>query len=239
MEETPARGYAKPNHTQTPNTFFDESLRQIKTLAELKIVLAVIRQTFGWQKDADAISVSQLQKMTGLTRESVTIGVQAAIEHGFIARRPFKNTFLYSLVIVGSSDQSDIPTSRAIRPKTVGKTDQKIVGNSDPQKKVVKEKKETIAGYAALFDKHYQRIGDVPDAKAQGEAIKWILARHTAEKAMACYDAQLRESWRKGHVSWLTVKSRIGEFRFNGRSYVEEEYSRALSAEQLQERLRA
>lgn len=141
--EDERRGFEKPNHTQTPNSFFDVTLPTIKTLAELKVVLAVIRQTFGWHKDADQISLSQLQKLTGMTRETVSIGINSAIGHGLLDRHPFKHSFLYSLrVAVGDSDQSDIPTSPQIRPKVVGSSDRELVGNSDPQKKGSKEKKE-------------------------------------------------------------------------------------------------
>jgi len=81
------------------------------------------------------------------------------------------------------------------------------------------EKKEMTA-YAVLFDRHYRRIGDVPDGKAQGDAINWILARHSTEKALACYEFQLAEPWRNGHVSWLTVKQRIGEFELTSNGKV-------------------
>lgn len=145
------RGFEKPNHTQTPNTFFDVSLPEIKSLVELKIVLAVIRQTFGWQKDADRISLSQLQRLTGLSRESVSIGIQLALDHGYVERKPVRNGFLYNLKLVRNSDQSGIPTSQEFRPKVVRDSDQKVVGIPDPQKKG-KEKKESNTRQDQLFE---------------------------------------------------------------------------------------
>ena len=205
------KGFEVPNHTQTPNSFFDVSLPEIKSLVELKIVLAIIRQTFGWQKMADRISLSQLQRLTGLSRESVSVGVQAALDHGYINRQPSKNSFLYSLKTVRNSDQSGIPTSQTIRPKTVRNSDQKVVGISDPQKKGIKEKKETAA-FAALMDFHAKRIGHVPNGAAQGAALNWLLPKYSESQLLECYRFQMSEGWRRGRVSWLTVKQDIGAF---------------------------
>ena len=53
------------NYTQVPNVFFDEILEGLN-LAETKVLLAIMRKTFGWQKQIDRISYSQIVKMTGL-----------------------------------------------------------------------------------------------------------------------------------------------------------------------------
>ena len=73
-------GYQAPNHTQTPNEFFDVHLKEMG-LSELKIVLAIIRQTFGWHKADDEISFSQFETLTGLSRPAVSKGIQAALEN--------------------------------------------------------------------------------------------------------------------------------------------------------------
>jgi len=56
-------------------------------------------------------------------------------------------------------------------------------------------------------------IGPIPDAGAQGSAIQWILQYFTPELAIKKYDAQLQEAWRKGRVSWLTVRQEVGMLR--------------------------
>lgn len=163
-------GFEKPNHTQTPNSFFDVSLPKIKTLAELKVILAIIRQTFGWHKVADQISLSQLEKSTGLSRESVSNGINAALENGYIERKSTsKQGYTYQLKVVNNSDQSTIPTSQQFRPELVKDSDQLLVNNSDPQKKGIKEKKEIdpvvpftgVAFVEALKDflAHHREIG--------------------------------------------------------------------------------
>lgn len=59
----------EPNTTQVPNYVF--ALIPNLSEAELKVLLAVVRKTYGWHKDADKISVSQLEKMTGLSYSAI------------------------------------------------------------------------------------------------------------------------------------------------------------------------
>ena len=67
-------GFAGPRYTQTPDEVFDVLL-PVLSGAELKVLLYIIRRTFGWRKDADRISLSQIQH--GITRAD-----GAALDHG-------------------------------------------------------------------------------------------------------------------------------------------------------------
>ncbi len=66
-EESPDRatfrGYASPNYTPVPDELFDEQLPDLSG-AELKVLLYIIRRTFGFKKDSDNISLSQM--LTGV-----------------------------------------------------------------------------------------------------------------------------------------------------------------------------
>ena len=88
-----------PRYTQTPNVLFDEHMQDMK-LAELKVTLAIVRKILGWHKERpEAISYSQLQKLTGLSRSNVTNGVQDAIRRGTIkiAGKGRRGVNLYTL----------------------------------------------------------------------------------------------------------------------------------------------
>lgn len=113
--DQPLKGFEIPNHTQTPNSFFDIVMPQLKSIAELKVILAITRLTFGWQKRADRISMSQLRKVTGLTHQGVQNGIDLAIEHGFIERQPSGQAFIYCLKLVNEIDQSSKLTSQVNR----------------------------------------------------------------------------------------------------------------------------
>jgi hypothetical protein len=87
------QGFNQPNTTPTPNQFYDELLSSVKTLAELKVILYVIRHTYGWGKLVDRISLSQfvdgiqgVDGGTGLSLSSVQRGLATAIDNGYIVR---------------------------------------------------------------------------------------------------------------------------------------------------------
>lgn len=69
--------------TPVPNQVFDLYLRELK-IAELKVLLVIIRQTLGWKDEAneserkqcDWISGGQLEKKTGCSRRSIVSAIQ-------------------------------------------------------------------------------------------------------------------------------------------------------------------
>jgi hypothetical protein len=62
-------------------------------------------------------------------------------------------------------------------------------------------------------------IGAIPDGKAQGAALKWLLGNnHTIDECIECLrelTAELRDPghWREARVSWMTVKKEIGGWK--------------------------
>src|SRR5215210_7779950 len=53
------RGFRSPNYTQVPDELFDELLPDLSG-AELKVLLYIIRRTFGFKRESDSISLSQM-----------------------------------------------------------------------------------------------------------------------------------------------------------------------------------
>lgn len=146
-------GFSDPTHTQTPNALFDEVLPKIDSFSELKVLMAIIRKTFGWHKDEDLLSLSQLVDLTGLSRQGVIDGILLGIEHGLIYRREHGLGYIYGLTLVSKVDQG-VTGSQQIRPEVVNNVDQgsqrcrpEVVNVVDTQKKGNKElnkKKERI-----------------------------------------------------------------------------------------------
>lgn len=94
-------GFTSPFTTPVPDEFFDLLLGRIDSLAELKVVLYVLRRTFGFGKLVDRISYGQfcegirvgrgeeerqLDGGTGLSRPSVSEGLRRAVAHGYLVR---------------------------------------------------------------------------------------------------------------------------------------------------------
>lgn len=131
-----------PAYFQCPNELVDHWLPLLKE-TELKVLLVIIRKTFGWHKKRDRISISQLMKFTGLSRQSVITASDSLANKGIILKETFGNlgqeeTF-YELIVIEDSnnyDQSKIPTPPSLnnRPPPVQ--------NLDSQKKSLKEKEK-------------------------------------------------------------------------------------------------
>ncbi len=81
-----------------------------------------------------------------------------------------------------------------------------------------------LSAHARLMAYHDANLtGGIPDAPAQGKAIKWLLERFTPEQCETEYEKLRSEEWRTTPVTWLTVKKHIGadlarEANGNGRS---------------------
>lgn len=73
----------KSNHTEVPNDFFDKWMPKLKG-SEIQVFLTICRQTRGWHKETDRISISQLQNKTGLSNRSVIDASKSLEEKGLI-----------------------------------------------------------------------------------------------------------------------------------------------------------
>ncbi len=95
---TPFPGFRSPNFTPVPDELFDALLPDL-TLAELRVLLYVMRRTFGFKKGSDRISKSQLEsgivkndgrlldRGTGLSRRAVRIAIHSLVEKGILLKR--------------------------------------------------------------------------------------------------------------------------------------------------------
>lgn len=88
--------------TQVPNRLFDHHLPNL-TFAELKILLVIVRQTYGWvdrytgkRKMRDCISYSQYIAKTGLSRRILTETIQSLIEKKAISVTNFEGIKLHN-----------------------------------------------------------------------------------------------------------------------------------------------
>lgn len=74
-----------PNSFQVANELVDELLRDMSG-AELKCYLFIVRKTRGWQKNEDAISISQMVDATGLSNRAVIDACNSLVEKGLFAQ---------------------------------------------------------------------------------------------------------------------------------------------------------
>ncbi len=149
----------EPNYTQVPNLLFEHMAEM--TEAELRCMLAIVRKIIGYHKDGpEALSYSQLEKLTGMSRQGVIQGIEKAIMRGWlkVAGQGKRGVKLYTL---NFGDQSTKLTSEGKKKRTqkpVNKVDQStsltstsqlsgldLVNEVDTQKKVLKETFKEVA----------------------------------------------------------------------------------------------
>ena len=88
------------NRTGVPNAIFDMYLKQLG-YAELKVILIIIRQTYGWvdrktstHKQRDWISRAFFVKKTGLSKRAVSKAIAQLVDMNLIVVTSCDGTFL-------------------------------------------------------------------------------------------------------------------------------------------------
>jgi DnaD/phage-associated family protein len=177
FEETMS-AFQSPNYTQTPNDLFDELLPEMG-LAELKVVMCIVRHTFGYHRDEVKLSIRAIARFTGLTANSVMEGARQAEDHGLIERYQDGNkTTLWRAAV--SVVATETPASRLPR-RRVSPTDTQL-GIKERIKKIKDiEEEEGDPKTQNLFMVYTQEIGLltplIADALEDWEKLlpeKWI-----------------------------------------------------------------
>src|SRR3954464_3587737 len=125
-------GFHSPNYTMVPDELFDELLVELSG-AELKVLLYIIRRTFGFKRDSDNISLSQmlngirtqdgraLDRGVGLSKKTLLHALRTLRERGVILADWHQSTDKgsepteYRLNVLGADDAdwSDDPAQSA------------------------------------------------------------------------------------------------------------------------------
>lgn len=192
--------------TAIPNEWFDEVMGKIDNLAELKVVQAVFRKTYGWvegwaedkavYKLEDAISYSQFEEMTGLSSASISEGLKRAIAHGYIIQVSAGDFETRESARYRIRTVSDNPQTLEERPQTRGigkflptletKAEEGVLPTLET--KVTKERKEKGKKRKESdfgFPKIEKEVYSTEDVKSRGSTM---FARYK-DKEIAEYNA--------------------------------------------------
>lgn len=129
-----------PNYTQAPNDLFDYWLPLLGE-AELKVLLVIMRKTFGWHKVRDQISITQLAQLTGMLEETVINATKTLQKKGVIKKEVTgtngtQKTY-YQLVVQEVSNNS----YPSVKPSGPLGLDPGV--STEAQKKAISSKEET------------------------------------------------------------------------------------------------
>ncbi len=175
---------APPNYTPIPNELLDRM--DDFTPAEFKVLMAICRKTFGWHKQREVISLTQLEKMTKLSRSSVHDALTALDERGLLERTKVVGSQSVAYRILVASDYQSPDTTSSLRlpvnrtaettssvtlPDPVVSDYQQLVVSGYTQKKELKKLKETDRSDRAHAKEQggSDRIGSVGSLKISSE----------------------------------------------------------------------
>ena len=98
-----------PNTCPVPNVILDVVMRKVSH-AEFKVLMAIVRKTYGWHKDSDRISLSQLVAMTGVSHRKVIDSIRS-LDWIIISHKKLKRTTEYSLNLTPQTGLGDAATA--------------------------------------------------------------------------------------------------------------------------------
>lgn len=178
----------QPNYTQTPNVFFDEIMQTLNE-GEMRVLLIIMRQTFGWHKLEDWISLKLLSEKTGYDRRSVCRILARLIEKNLVYKRiegPMgSQKCYYSLVTEPvEKEQRDLTdgvetqeemnefqksytSDRRVTPPVTGGSPPPVTGGSPTKETNTKEtiqkkqQQQAAVSAAAVSDSFYKELNDI------------------------------------------------------------------------------
>jgi phage replication O-like protein O len=156
-------GFPFPNTTQIPNDVFDTLLPQLSG-GELKVLMYICRRTFGFQKDSDRISLSQISKGiitktgkvldhgTGLCKRHVITALKTLEKKNIIiitrtvdeTGQNHVNTYSLNITATGRTNEPPVHQGvvNATAPPVVNSGSPGVVNASAPTKQREQKKEE-------------------------------------------------------------------------------------------------
>jgi len=110
-------GFIAPNYTQVPNDFFQMAADMGE--AELKVVLYIIRETFGYHRETCDVSIRKLALGAGLTPRNAYNGAEKAISRGLIVKTVCPGNITKWRAVVGEDTVLYPLRQRTVSPRKV------------------------------------------------------------------------------------------------------------------------
>lgn len=111
----PWPGIHSPAYTQVPDEVLDV-LTPYLSGAELKVLLYIIRRTFGWKKDMDAISIDQMTNgITTTTGRRLDLGTGLSRRHVLRALKSLQEKEVILAIRQVGRDGRNLPTAYGLK----------------------------------------------------------------------------------------------------------------------------
>ncbi|MGI8405273.1 MAG: replication protein, partial [Thermomicrobiales bacterium] len=171
------QGFANPNTTAVPDDFFDFVAPRLKE-GELRVCLYMIRRTYGFKKESDDISISQMMNGittrdnrvldlgTGLSKQAVITAVKSLEAHRVIIKTANQSAEKGNMAASYRLNRLDLTISAPLSTKlTRGggqQNGQALVNEVDPQ--------ETVKQQTEIADSNIRRSNRSNDVVVDNSA---------------------------------------------------------------------
>jgi len=176
-------GYDPPRYTPVPDDLFDWQLRDLG-LAELKVLLFIIRKTLGYKKNEDAISLTQICEATGLGRKAVSQAVKTLEDRRAIhvvRRKSSRGDAAINMYVLNIKGQE----GSILRKLPWFPEETTLVSSGNPQEGILQE--ETIQGIEsespAVENSRRSPFPTTPHRRPSGDSFSTIqqIARRASQ----------------------------------------------------------
>lgn len=208
-----------PNSFQLPNAFVDEAMKKLSPTANL-LYIVIVRKTRGWQKNKDAISLTQFEAVTGLSRKTVIKAINELIEFGFVKEYAQKNAKAAKSYALNDSVFSTLVESPLVEkfPITSGEIPPVTSGKIPHTKTTIKTTKQKQGVYSEAFEKFwesYPRCKRKSDKSGTFKTFEKYKSEVSLELLIQVLNAQKQDqSWIKqdgefipAPTTWLNQKN--------------------------------
>lgn len=193
-----------PNTASIPNIFFDHWMAKL-TPAEFKLLMAIARKTYGWNKKKDRISLRQLTELTGLNKSSVVRSTEDLVNMGLVLKFKTKgdygdlpNEYEINVDYIDKGVAKNGGGSRISRQGVVALCDTPRVASCDTQNPLLtkptiqKEIKEAAPPPRPLSSVNVERMEHVHTSNEEHEKL---VKTYGAEKVAEFYS--ILSDWKK------------------------------------------
>ncbi len=201
-------GFSAPNYTQVPDEFFDFLAPQL-TEAELRVLLYIIRRTYGFKKFADDISLNQLvsgittkdgtvlDTGTGMHRKSVIRAIKGLVENGVIEavrnQSPKRGYEATTYRLHFASSPLALSDTRGSDPKRQALVSEGALQETDVQQTVEQETDFETRNSKSTQSGNASRAHDAPEPPAREGHRMSLEERAAWEERMDAQDSYLRK----------------------------------------------
>jgi phage replication O-like protein O len=226
--------YEPPNYTQIPNRLLDEQIPFLKE-GELRVLLVIMRQTFGWHKEYDRLSLSQLSHKTGMQKKSVCRSIEGLLDRGLIDKikegENGREKCYYALALHGhkldpeiDDDSNNSYQCPKDTPPSVLKTPTKETPTKEKKKNI--KKKAPAAPPITLnpATKKFEGI-TTEDLKLWQETFPAVNVRKELERALLWALTTPRINYRKSINTWMRNVDREHTTPFKTQNQANQEVS--------------